>query len=51
MAWSYLVAAGLFERGWAMGLKHSDWLKKPVSTVFTIAEMAMITGLKPGSAA
>jgi quaternary ammonium compound-resistance protein SugE len=41
MAWFYLVLAGLFECGWAVGLKYSDGFSKPVPTLFTFAAMVM----------
>ena len=39
MAWFYLVTAGLFECGWAVGLKYSDGFTKPVATILTLAAM------------
>lgn len=36
MSWSLIVIAGLFEVGWAVGLKMSDGFTKLVPTVFTI---------------
>ena len=39
MAWFYLVTAGLFECGWAVGLKYSDGFTKPVPTMLTLAAM------------
>ena len=41
MAWVYLTAAGLFEIGWAIGLKYSDGFSKPVPSLITVAAMAM----------
>jgi quaternary ammonium compound-resistance protein SugE len=41
MAWFYLVLAGLFECGWAIGLKYSDGFTKPAPAVFTIVTMAI----------
>ena len=40
MAWVYLVAAGLLETGWAVGLKYTDGFRRPVPTVLTVAAMA-----------
>jgi len=40
MAWAYLTIAGLFEIGWAVGLKYSDGFSKPFPSLLTI--MAMI---------
>ena len=39
MTWFYLVTAGLFECGWAVGLKYSDGFTKPVATILTLAAM------------
>ncbi len=41
MAWTYLAVAGLFEIGWAIGLKYSDGFSKPVPSLLTVAAMAM----------
>jgi quaternary ammonium compound-resistance protein SugE len=41
MAWIYLVLAGLFEVGWAIGLKYTDGFTKTVPTVLTIACMTV----------
>lgn len=41
MAWVYLVLAGLFECGWAVGLKYSDGFSKPIPTILTFAAMVM----------
>ena len=40
MAWAYLTVAGLFEIGWAIGLKYSDGFSKPVPSLLTIVAMA-----------
>ena len=40
MSWIYLFIAGLFEIGWAIGLKSSAGLTRPVPTVLTILSMA-----------
>ena len=39
MAWVYLVAAGLLEIGWAIGLKYTQGFTRPLPTVLTIACM------------
>ena len=39
MAWAYLTVAGLFEIGWAIGLKYSDGFSKPVPSVLTVVAM------------
>ena len=41
MAWTYLAVAGLFEIGWAVGLKYSNGFSKPVPSLLTLAAMAM----------
>lgn len=41
MAWIYLVLAGLFEIGWALGLKYTDGFTRPVPTALTVASMAV----------
>lgn len=35
MAWIYLVAAGLLESGWAIGLKYTDGFSRPVPSILT----------------
>lgn len=39
-AWILLVAAGLLEVCWAIGLKYSQGFTKPAPTVFTIVTLA-----------
>ena len=39
MAWTYLAVAGLFEIGWAIGLKYSDGFSKPVPSLLTAVAM------------
>lgn len=45
MAWLYLLAAGIFEVGWAVGLKYTDGFTKIVPTTWTLASMAISLGL------
>lgn len=45
MAWLYLVAAGLFEVGWAVGLKYTDGFTRAGPTAATIASMIVSLGL------
>lgn len=45
MAWIYLFVAGLFEIGWAVGLKYTDGFTRPVPTVLTVASMIVSLGL------
>ena len=40
MAWVLLTGAGLFEIGWAIGLKYSDGFSKPVPSLLTVIAMA-----------
>ncbi len=41
MGWVYLCAAGLFECGWAIGLKYSDGFTKLWPSVYTITAMSV----------
>jgi quaternary ammonium compound-resistance protein SugE len=41
MAWLYLVIAGLFECGWAIGLKYTDGFTRLIPSVLTVAAMAI----------
>ena len=45
MPWILLVLAGLFEVGWAIGLKYTDGFTKLWPTVGTVAAMAISLGL------
>ncbi|MFI7857838.1 quaternary ammonium compound efflux SMR transporter SugE [Pseudomonas promysalinigenes] len=45
MSWIILFFAGLFEVGWAVGLKYTDGFSKPLPTVLTVAAMAVSLGL------
>ena len=40
-AWAALLAAGLLEVGWALGLKYSDGLTRFWPTVATVAAIAL----------
>lgn len=40
MEWIYLIAAGLFETGWAIGLKYTEGFSRPWPTLWTIMAMA-----------
>ena len=40
MEWFYLVIAGIFEVGWAIGLKYSQGFTKTLPSIVTIAGMA-----------
>jgi quaternary ammonium compound-resistance protein SugE len=41
MDWIILVLAGLFEVGWAVGLKYSDGLSRLWPTLVTVASMTV----------
>ena len=41
MAWNYLVVAGLFECGWAIGIKYTDGFTKLVPSLLTVSAMAI----------
>ena len=41
MAWVYLVVAGLFECGWAIGLKYTDGFTKMIPSLLTVSAMAI----------
>jgi quaternary ammonium compound-resistance protein SugE len=45
MHWIYLFVAGLFEIGWAIGLKYTEGFSRPVPTALTIASMIVSLGL------
>ncbi|MFO2464217.1 quaternary ammonium compound efflux SMR transporter SugE [Pseudomonas sp. 15FMM2] len=45
MSWIILFFAGLFEIGWAVGLKYTDGFSKPLPTALTIGAMAISLGL------
>ena len=41
MPWIILVLAGLFEVGWAIGLKYTDGFTRTLPTIATVAAMAI----------
>ena len=41
MAWVYLVLAGVFECGWAIGLKYADGWTKPIPSILTVIAMSV----------
>lgn len=45
MPWIILVLAGLFEIGWAIGLKYSDGFSRLWPSVATVVAMAISLGL------
>lgn len=45
MTWLILFVAGLFEVGWAIGLKYTDGFTRPLPTILTLASMAISVAL------
>jgi quaternary ammonium compound-resistance protein SugE len=45
MSWIILFFAGLFEVGWAVGLKYTDGFSRPLPTALTVAAMGISLGL------
>jgi quaternary ammonium compound-resistance protein SugE len=45
MSWLLLVVAGLFEIGWAIGLKYTDGFTRLWPTVWTVAAMVISLAL------
>jgi len=45
VAWFILVLAGLFEVGWAIGLKYTDGFTRLWPSVWTVAAMLVSVGL------
>jgi quaternary ammonium compound-resistance protein SugE len=45
MAWVYLVIAGLFEIGWAIGLKYTDGFTRIMPTALTVGAMVISVAL------
>jgi quaternary ammonium compound-resistance protein SugE len=45
MAWVFLFFAGLFEVGWAMGLKQTEGFTRLVPSLLTVASMIVSLGL------
>ncbi len=41
MAWVILVVAGLFEVGWAIGLKYTEGFTRVWPTIWTVLSMAV----------
>ena len=44
MAWLYLGLAGMFEIGWAVGLKHTQGFTRMLPTMATLGAMAVSFG-------
>ena len=45
MNWAILLVAGLFEIGWAIGLKYTEGFSRLWPTVWTILSMLLSVGL------
>ena len=45
MAWIYLFFAGLFEIGWAIGLKYTAGFTRILPTILTVASMIISLAL------
>ncbi len=41
MAWIYLTVAGLFEIGWAIGLKYTDGFTRLLPSLWTLVSMVL----------
>ncbi len=44
MAWAYLLVAGVFEIGWAVGLNYTDGFSRILPSLATLASMALSVG-------
>ena len=45
MAWFILLIAGLFEIGWAVGLKYTEGFTRPIPTLLTAISLVASLGL------
>jgi quaternary ammonium compound-resistance protein SugE len=45
MSWFILLLAGLFEVGWAVGLKYTDGFTRPIPTLLTVAAIIVSLAL------
>ncbi|MBK3775684.1 quaternary ammonium compound efflux SMR transporter SugE [Azospirillum sp. YIM DDC1] len=45
MSWVILFFAGLFEIGWAVGLKQTEGFTRPIPTALTVASMVVSLAL------
>ena len=45
MAWVYLFVAGLFEIGWAIGLKYTEGFSRLLPSIGTLASMVLSIAL------
>jgi quaternary ammonium compound-resistance protein SugE len=45
MNWLILIVAGLFEVGWAIGLKYTEGFTRPLPTIGTVLAVVISMGL------
>ena len=45
MSWIILLLAGLFEVGWAIGLKYTEGFTRPLPTLLTVCAMLVSLAL------
>ena len=45
MAWFILLIAGLFEIGWAVGLRYTEGFSRPIPTLLTAISLVASLGL------
>jgi quaternary ammonium compound-resistance protein SugE len=45
MPWLLLFIAGLFEVGWAIGLKYTEGFTRPLPTILTVVSMVVSVAL------
>src|SRR5262245_10247965 len=45
MPWTLLIVAGVFEVGWAIGLKYPEAFTRPMPTALTVLSMIFSLGL------
>jgi quaternary ammonium compound-resistance protein SugE len=45
LAWFLLFVAGVFEVGWAVGLKYTHGFTRPLATTLTVVSMVISLGL------
>ncbi|MGE0789477.1 MAG: multidrug efflux SMR transporter [Sandaracinaceae bacterium] len=43
MAWIYLIAGGLLEVGWSVGLRYTEGFTKPIPTALTFGAIGLST--------
>ncbi|MBG0841017.1 quaternary ammonium compound efflux SMR transporter SugE [Ectopseudomonas toyotomiensis] len=46
MSWIILLLAGLFEVGWAIGLKYTEGFTRPLPTLLTVCAMLVSLAMK-----